>query len=365
MATISPYKTTSGKRYRVRFRTPDNRQSDRRGFRTKREAQEFAATLEVSKQVGQYVEVSRSKTVIGDLGPDWLEQKIDVKPSTMTALESSWRVHVEPRWGRTPVSNIEHSAVKRWVSDLAQSGKSATTVKRAFGVLSSILDDAVRARRILSNPCHGVKTPKKVRTENTFLSHEQLQCLATEAGRHRTQVLVMGYTGLRWGEVIGLRVKDLDLQRGRLTVAQNAVEVRATIHVGTPKTHERRSVPFAAFLADLLKRQTRDKLPDALLFPGSDGSYMRRTRTDDNSSGWFAGAVKRSGVPRVTPHDLRHTAASLAISAGANVKAVQLMLGHKSAAMTLDVYSGLFPDDLESVATALDRAGAAFMAEPS
>ena len=72
--------------------------------------------------------------------------------------------------------------------------------------------------------------------------------------------------------------------------------------------------------------------------------------------GWFAKAVAESGVPRTTPHDLRHTAASLAVSAGAKVKAVQKLLGHASAAMTLDIYADLFDDDLEAVATALDHA---------
>ncbi|MGZ5370046.1 MAG: site-specific integrase, partial [Aeromicrobium sp.] len=89
--------------------------------------------------------------------------------------------------------------------------------------------------------------------------------------------------------------------------------------------------------------------------------FLRRTRTNGESSGWFAGAVRRAQIPRVTPHDLRHTAASLAISAGANVKAVQRMLGHKSAAMTLDTYSGLFEDDMDAVAQALNAAGASFM----
>jgi len=74
------------------------------------------------------------------------------------------------------------------------------------------------------------------------------------------------------------------------------------------------------------------------------------------TSGWFAKAVAESDVPRTTPHDLRHTAASLVVSAGANVKAVQKMLGHASAAMTLDIYADLFDDDLEAVATALDQA---------
>lgn len=71
---------------------------------------------------------------------------------------------------------------------------------------------------------------------------------------------------------------------------------------------------------------------------------------------WFAGAVKRSGIPRITPHDLRLSAASFAVSAKASVKAVQKMLGHSSAAMTLDVYADLFDDDLDAVADALDNA---------
>jgi integrase len=82
------------------------------------------------------------------------------------------------------------------------------------------------------------------------------------------------------------------------------------------------------------------------------------SRSPHAGSGWFDKAVRASGVPRTTPHDLRHTAASLAVSAGANVKAVQKMLGHASAAMTLDIYADLFDDDLEAVATALDEARA-------
>jgi hypothetical protein len=90
-----------------------------------------------------------------------------------------------------------------------------------------------------------------------------------------------------------------------------------------------------------------------LLLPGDDGKHLRRPHP---VSGWFAKAVAESNVPRTTPHDLRHTAASLAVSAGANVKAAQKMLGHASAAMTLDIYADLFDDDLEAVATALHHA---------
>jgi integrase len=111
-------------------------------------------------------------------------------------------------------------------------------------------------------------------------------------------------------------------------------------------------VPLPDFLVTHLARQCEGRERDELLF-GNNGQHLRRPHP---TSGWFAKAVAESGAPRTTPHDLRHTAASLAVSAGANVKAVQKMLGHASAAMTLDVYADLFDDDLEAVATALDQA---------
>lgn len=114
-----------------------------------------------------------------------------------------------------------------------------------------------------------------------------------------------------------------------------------------------RTVPLPEFLPPHLGRQCAGKTRDDLLWPGDGGGHLRRPHP---VSGWFAKAVDGSGIPRATPHDLRHTAASLAVSAGANVKAAQKMLGHASAAMTLDVYSDLFDDDLEAFATALDQA---------
>ena len=92
---------------------------------------------------------------------------------------------------------------------------------------------------------------------------------------------------------------------------------------------------------------------DDLVFPGPDGGCQRRLVS---WSGWFEGAVNRAGVPRVTLHDLRHTAASLAVSANVNVLALQRMLGHASAAMTLGTYADLFDDDLDAVGIALHQA---------
>jgi integrase len=155
------------------------------------------------------------------------------------------------------------------------------------------------------------------------------------------------------GEAVGLRVRDPDMLRRRANVEENAVQSGTQIYVGTPNTHQLRDVPLPAFLLLYLARQCEGKDRDDPLFGGGDGGHLKRPHP---TSGWFAIAVAESGVPRAMPHDLRDTAANLAVSAGTNVKAVQKMLGHASAAMTLDVYSDLFDDDLDAVATALDVA---------
>lgn len=116
---------------------------------------------------------------------------------------------------------------------------------------------------------------------------------------------------------------------------------------------------FPKLLVPALAKACDGKDPDDLVFPGPDGSYTRRTRASKGSKSWFVSALAECGLDPMTPHDLRHPAASLAISSGANVKAVQRMLGHASAAMTLDVYADLFDDDLTAVANGLDDAARA------
>lgn len=150
--------------------------------------------------------------------------------------------------------------------------------------------------------------------------------------------------------MVGLRVRDVDFLRRRLSVSQNAVQLGAHHVVGPTKGRKARSVPVPEFVLDELSIQCRGKARSELVFPGRDGGFLPRPKS---STGWFQAAVKRAGVRKITPHDLRHTCASLAVSAGVNVLALQRMLGHTSAAMTLDTYSDLFDDDLDAVAAAL------------
>ncbi|MCV7090069.1 tyrosine-type recombinase/integrase [Mycobacterium interjectum] len=396
MASIKRYGTAKGERWRVQYRTPENRVTQRRGFATKRDAELFAATVAVSKSRGEYIDPADARVRVGDLGPGWLERRAHLKPSTRRSDEIAWRVHVQPRWGNVKLADLKRSAIQAWVADMGREvvnteGKvtkrasGATVVIRNFGVLASILDDAVADRRLLTNPCRGVKLPRKPRREHRYLTDEQVWELAHQAGPDKgVAVLVLAYCGLRWGELAGLHVADLDLLRRRVHVRRNAVNVGGTIEVGTPKTHERRTVPLPRFLVEPLSAVCRGKTREQIVFPAANGSYSKPPGVNT----WFSGAVDRCVTaaeaaraaeraahpdrepdtpvfPRITPHDLRHTAASLAVSAGANVKAVQKMLGHASAAMTLDTYADLFDKDAEAVADAHDQRLAGMVFAPN
>jgi integrase len=296
---------------------------------------------------------------VGELGPAWLDRRRGhLKPAGYVTIEATWRLHVLPRWGDTALGDIRPTAVQQWVSNLGRGTSDsnpvgASVVRRTHYVFASILADAVRDNLIARNPAADVKLPTTTRKRPVYLTHEQVGALASAAGEYEGLVLLLAYTGLRWGEAVALRVRDLDMLRRRATVSENAVQSGKQIFVGTPKAHKQRTVPLPEFLLPYLARQCEGRSRDDLLFPGKDAGHLKRPHP---VSGWFAKAVIESAVPRTTPHDLRHTAASLAVAAGANVKAVQKMLGHASAAMTLDIYADLFDDDLEAVATALHDA---------
>jgi len=356
MGSITAYESAAGKRYRVRYRKPDHSQTDKRGFRTKREAELFLASVETKKATGEYIDPTAARATVDRLGRAWLSSRSHLKPSSAYVYESAWRLHVEPRWGTTMIGTIRHSEVQAWITQLSdgtdtQKPKSATMVRRCHDILAGVLDAAVRDHLIPSNPARGVKLPRRSSREHVYLSNEQVAALLAACGPHALIVATLAYTGLRWGEATALRVRDVDTKRRRLSVVENAVYVNGAIVVGTPKTHERRSVPYPQFLSQPLAEACSDKGRDGIVFDDGRGGYQKTPTMVTNS--WWDRALAEAGLPAMTIHDLRHTAASLAVSAGANVKAVQRILGHASAAMTLDTYSDLFDDDLDAVADRL------------
>lgn len=328
----------------------------KRGFKTKREAEQFLAITEVSKMRGEWVDSAKSQATIADIAASWYGAQVQIKPTTRSGYRYTLDKHVLPAWGRFRLTEISHGAVQSWVTDLGKA-LGPSTVRQIYLVLAGVIKFAVRDGRLPKSPAEGVQLPRLTKRSHGYLTHSQVRALAEQCGTWSDLVLVLSYTGLRWGEMAALKKERIDFDRRRLDISVSVTEVRGQLVWGTPKNHERRSVPVPDFISRVLLERTDQSAPAAAVFSGADGGILR--------AGNFRGRVFNAAVarcieadptfPKITVHDLRHTAASLAVSAGANVKAVQRMLGHASAAMTLDVYADLFDEDLDAVANALDR----------
>lgn len=195
--------------------------------------------------------------------------------------------------------------------------------------------------------------PRKPEVTQRYLTHEQLHRLAVASGRFRTLVLALGYCGLRFGEAAALRCGDVNCKTRRIRVSRSVTYVtHKGLIEGSTKNHSARSVPVPRFLAPLLDTERAHNDSDALVFPSRRGGYL----TESELRWVFDPAAKAVGAEGLTPHELRHTCASLAIAGGANVKVLQTLLGHKTATLTLDRYGHLFPDDLGRIADAFDAA---------
>lgn len=352
MASIKPYKTAKGRAWRIQYRGPDGRNRSKQGFRTKNEAQAWADKNAVHMHQQDWIDPNAGRVTVSEVQAAWEANLTHLKPKTRYDMLAVWRNHVEPKWGKRKVFSIKPSEVQAWVSSL---DRSASLVRQAHAVLAQILDLAVMDKAIRENPARGVKLPRKDAARKVYLTAEQLGLLVDECTRYKELVWLLGTVGLRWGEAAALRVRDVNVVRNRISIERNAVTVGNEVVVGTPKTHEVRQVSVPPSVMRMLVPVMDGKGPDELLWPRRDGTPMK----PPTHGKWYYNALDRcmekyEDFPRVTPHGLRHVAAGLMISAGANVKVVQRQLGHASAAMTLDTYAELFDEDLEAVGSAVE-----------
>ncbi|HEY2176010.1 MAG TPA: tyrosine-type recombinase/integrase [Mycobacteriales bacterium] len=339
-------------RWRARYRDAAHREHARH-FRRRIDAVRWVEAQESARLRGEWVDPALSRITFGEWSEMWLATKASLKPKSRATYASILRARVLPRWADVPLRSIGHADVVAWQADLRRDVGDSMT-RQAVDILGQCLALAVRDGRLVRSVAEGVKRPKPARGRQRFLTHAEVSKLAAECpGQYGLLVRLLAYTGLRFGEAAGLRVRNVGIERGRLEIVDNLTEAAGLLHEGSPKSHKSRSVPVPRFLRGALADQLAGKTPDDRVFSASRGGPLRNSNFRHYV---FDGAVRRAGLGPLTPHDLRDTAASLAVSAGANVKTVQRMLGHASAAMTLDIYAGLFDDDLDAVGERLSLA---------
>ncbi|GAA4889612.1 site-specific integrase [Tessaracoccus lubricantis] len=346
--------------YRARYRAPghDGKMKEyAKHFPTKKAGQAWLDEVTASRVTGTYIDPDRARSTVAAMATTWLASHPDWTPSTRARNESVVAVHVLPRWGAVKLADVTHEAVQEWVGGFQLAGG---TVRKILGVLNGILELAVTTKRLAVNPAVAVARPKQTIKRRRYLNAHQVERLAHAAGDAFDVVMVLAYSGLRFGELAALRVGSVDQLRRRFRVEESVTEVNGVSEWGTPKDHQRRSVPYPDFLDDHVAARMADKGPNDLLFPSARGGVLR---VRNLRRGWFDAAAVAAGVEGLTPHELRHTAASLAVKAGASVLALQRMLGHDKPSTTLDVYADLFDEDLDDVAARLATVRAAGLAD--
>lgn len=319
-----------GLRYRVRV---DGYKTT--GHRTRKEAEYANAQRLAAGPPGPDVTLT-----VDELLEEWIASKKELEKTSFARCLDTKKT-VQARWFGVLVAAIKQADVQEWINGLTkQDGQplAASGKRKALAALSWCCGQAIQREAIKANPCKDVTVGEVLPREAVFLLPEQVKALAAEVGEpFRPLIMILAMCGLRVGEAVALNVGDVDVARMRIRVRKS-------------KTKKPRDVALPATVLKLLDLDRPDSEP---LLLSADGARLRVNKF--RQCGWKS-AKARSGVPAgLRLHDLRHTAASLAIAAGADVKVLQRMLGHADATMTLNLYGHLLDHRLDEVADVMDR----------
>lgn len=359
-------------------------------FRTKAEALAHELEINTAKSGGTLIDTRKGEKIrFHDLYLEWLDriERVGAKgqrpasPVTVAGYRRVYEKHIRRQFENRPLSSVTLAVINEWLATF----DTDDARRRAYRQLGRMLQYAVDSGYLASNPArnatiNNVPTPTPVR-EPAALTGEQLKALAREAaggGRYAGKphdayellILFAGTTGLRWSEISGLTSSAITFgDSPQVVVRTTIVPVDGRLEFReTTKGRKPRVVPIPGSVAELLEEHLQDVHSNSLVFTSPSG---RELRASNFGRRVFHPAVRRCReldptFPQVVFHDLRRTAVTLAISAGANVKLVQQIAGHSSAVTTLDVYAQLFAHDAQSSARAVDALlnGSASSAQP-
>lgn len=305
---------------------------------------------------GEFVSPSAGKITVRELAEEYRDSRQgQVSVRAWESDESALRVHIVPVFGKVPISSVASVQIERFLTDLAVS-RSVRTAARVRTTLRGLFRYAVRTRRLQVSPAESVPLPHpdsrtgKIVEVDPFALDVLLDVVTTQrelAGRYADITLVLGLTGVRFGELRGLRVRDLvHVPYPGLVVKRSVPQsgrTGAVIERATTKSGRSRLVPLTDRVRPVAESWAEGREPDDLLFPAPEGGYLH-AQNWRRSVHW-----SRTGLGR-RPHDLRHTAASLWIAAGVDIKTVSAWLGHSTAKLTLDTYGHLMGTDADRAA---------------
>jgi integrase len=299
----------------------------------------------------------------------WLEDSVrdTVRQSTYEVYGHMVHPHIVPALGRLKLKNLTPAHVRSFYRHRLDAGLAPATVHKMHVVLHKALDQAVSDGLVPRNVAKGVKVPQTKKKEIQPLMPEQVKALLDAARGDRLEALyVLALnTGLRQGELLALKWEDVGLEDSVLRVRRTLTRAGGRVALGSPKTSKsRRSVRLTSGAVEALRAHLSRQLeemermgslyqPGGLVFANETGGIINPSNLRNRS---FSRLLKRTGLPEIRFHDLRHTCATLLLSRNINPKIVSEMLGHSSVSITLDIYSHVLPNMQESAVRALEDA---------
>ncbi len=343
--------------------------------KTRDEVQKKLNQLLYEMQTGTFVEPNR--VTLGEWLDKWLEtyQKPKVALSTYAMQETLTRVHIKPVLGRTLLSKLKPIDIQNFYTQRLNSGAvnggglSSQSVRHMHNILHAALKQATRENLVIRNVAGAVSAPRVIKLkEMEPLSREDVRRFLITARNDRLYAafLLDLATGLRRGELLGLKWEDIDLNNSTIQVRRSLQRVRKDgvnrLEFTSLKTAKsKRFIPFPQEALKELKshktRQAREKLllgqsyqENSLVFATADGKPL----DPNNFFRRWASLLKKAGLKHTRFHNVRHTFASMLLEAGEHPKVVQELLGHSKVSMTLDTYSHVIPGLKERAATRLN-----------
>ncbi|MBW3601647.1 MAG: site-specific integrase, partial [Actinobacteria bacterium] len=355
---IVAFVTRRGQRWRARYRGPDGRERSQ-SFDRKLDAERWLAIATADVVRGQWVDPALGRMSFASWARRWEAGLVGLRPSTRALNVRVLHGHLLPRFGSTPLGRITHADVSAMVADDLAEGLSASATRRHVFVLRQVLEAAKTDGRLARNVARDVKLPaERSRPMRTLMPGQVAQLADTVRPVHyRPLILTAAYVGLRFGELVGLRVGKVDVLRRTVLVDTQLVEVDGALSWGPPKSSAgTRTVTMPATVAELLGAHmgTDPVRESGLVFPTVTGRPLRRTHWAKTWRRAVGECFDGTDLASLTFHELRHTAASLAIAVGAHPAVIRDRLGHSSITTTIDTYGHLFPSLDEALAEGLD-----------
>jgi integrase len=331
---------TPGGRWRVKLKSGRNNLASKT-FDRKKDAEDWETAQRRALDLGHYVDPRAGKEPLGVALAAWMESRAGTVASTTQKADRGRLKYLPAKLKNRPLSSVRVADLDELFSDLLRGGLSPASVSRVRALLGAFYSSARRRGLVGSSPVPDSRVPKgdaiSERQEvYPFTIHELREVVAQLSERSPRQAelaLVLGLTGLRWGELSGMRVRDvMTVPHAALRVLRSASDGHAVRHRTKGGREYGRAVPLARELIPIVESWASGKEADDLLFTTGEGHRL-------NNSNWrrIVGWPALCRGRRV--HDLRHTAATFWLSSGIDVKTVQTWLGHESAQLTLNLYS--------------------------